>query len=137
MLADGAITYLSQEPFDRSVPAICNSLRNHGFRVRGEMDVSRRLEKSLGIILAPCKVIFVLPTFAALRGQTIHPWAAVFLPLHIVISGNDCQTEIRIPNALRAARDTTAPLLFGPIVEAQRQLVEAIEAVAVRPTVLA
>jgi uncharacterized protein (DUF302 family) len=137
MTADGTINYTSQEPFERVVQAIRNSLRSHGMRVAGETDVSRRLARSLGIILAPRKVIFVLPAFTALSGQTIHPWAAVFLPLHIVISGNDVQSEIRIPNTLRMAENTAVPMRYGPIVEAQRQLIEAIEPVAVRPSVLA
>jgi uncharacterized protein (DUF302 family) len=137
MLADGIIKYWSQEPFERAVQTICSSLRRHGMRVAGQLDVSRRLQRSLGIILAPCEVIFVLPSLTALSADTIHPWAAVFLPLHIVISGNDCQSEIRIPNTLRTARNATDSMHYGPIVEAQRQLIEAIEAVAVRASILA
>jgi uncharacterized protein (DUF302 family) len=137
MLADGTIKYSSQEPFARSVQAICSSLRSHGMRVAGQLDVSRRLERSLYIILAPCRVVFVLPALTALSAETIHPWAAVFLPLHIVISGDDCRSEIRIPNTLRTGRNAGGSTPYGPIVEAQRQLIEAIEAVAVRPSVLA
>jgi uncharacterized protein (DUF302 family) len=136
MLADGTIKYSSQEPFERAVQAICSSLRGHGIRVAGQLDVSRRFQRSLGITLAPCRVIFVLPALGALSTQAIHPWAAVFLPLHIVISGNDCQSEIRVPNTLQTGRNAGGSTPYGPIVEAQRQLIDAIEAVAVRVGIL-
>jgi uncharacterized protein (DUF302 family) len=137
MSADGTIKYSLQEPFERSVQSICCSLHNHGMRVVGVLDVSRRLERSLRMILAPCRIVFVLPAPAALSADSIHPWAAVFLPLHIVIWGNDSQSEIGITNMLRTGRNTGDSMPFGPIVEAQRQLIEAIEAIAVRPGVLA
>jgi uncharacterized protein (DUF302 family) len=136
MLADGIVKYSSQEPFERAVQAICSSLRGHGIRVAGQLDVSRRLQRSLGIILAPCRVIFVMPAVPALSAETIHSWAAVFLPLHVVISGDDCQAEIRVPNTLQTGRNAGGSIPYGPIVEAQRQLIVAIEAVAVRASIL-
>lgn len=137
MSADGTITYSLQAPFECSVQSICASLTSHGLRVVGGVDVSRRLERSLRMILAPCRIVFAVPDPAALRAETIHPWAAVFLPLHIVIWGNDFQSEIGVANTLPAGRKAGDSVPFGPIVEAQRQLIEAIEAIAVRPSVLA
>lgn len=137
MSADGTRTYSMQEPFESSVQSICASLTSHGLRVIGAVDVSRRLERSLRMILAPCRIVFVVPDPAAVSAGTIHPWAAVFLPLHVVIWGNDFQSEIGIANTLQPGRNAGDSLPFGPIVETQRQLIEAIEAVAVRLSVLA
>ena len=137
MLSHATIKFSLKHPFDRSVQLICASLRSHGMRVLGELDVSRRLEGSLGIVLQPCKLIFVLPDPAALSTEAIHPWAAVFLPLHIVITGTDCQAEIRIPNIVQEGRPSVVGPPYGPVVEAQKQLVDAIQAVAVRPSILA
>ncbi len=137
MSADGTIKYSLHEPFEHCVQSIRASLHNHHMRVVGEVDVSLRLERSLRMILAPCRLVFVLPESAAVTAQSIHPWAAVFLPLHIVIWGNDRQSEIGIANMLQTGRSAGRPTLFGPIVEAQRALIEAIEAIAVRPSVLA
>ncbi len=137
MSADGTIKYSLQEPFERSVQSIRASLHSHHLRVVGEVDVSIRLERSLHMILAPCRLVFVLPAPAALTGHSIHPWAAVVLPLHVVIWANDRQCEIGIANMLQTGRSAGRSTLFGPIVEAQRALMEAIEAIAVRPSVLA
>ncbi len=137
MSAEGTIKYSLHEPFERSVQSICASLHNHGMRVVGEMDVSRRLERSLRMVLAPCRIVFVLPVPTALSAETIHPWASVFLPLHIAIWGNDCQSEIGITNLLQTCRNGADSRSVGPVVEAQRRLIEAIEAIAARPSVLA
>jgi uncharacterized protein (DUF302 family) len=139
MSADGTIKYCLREPLERSVLAICASLRSHGMRVVGELDVSRRLERSLYMTLPPCRIVLVLPQPIALTSQAIHPWAAVFLPLHVVIWGDDGHSKIGIANMLEAGRNGAEAKLkpFGPIVEAQRRLIEAIEAVAVRPSALA
>ena len=136
MLPGGAIKFSLQQPFEVSLQLVFACLRSRGMRVAGQLDVSRRLAGALGIALEPCKLIFVLPDPAALTVGTIHPSAALLLPLHVVISNNDSQTEIRIPNAVQE----TGPggtRSYRPVVEAQRQLIEAIETVAVRPSALA
>jgi hypothetical protein len=105
-------------------------------RIAGELDVSWRLKRSLAMVLEPCKMVFVLPDPAALSAQFIHPQASVFLPLHIVISGDGRQSEIQIQNRIQNGRSIDAMWPYGPIVEAQRQLSDAIEAVAVRTSLL-
>jgi hypothetical protein len=82
------------------------------------------------------KILFVLPGPDILTAEAIHPWAAVFLPLHIVITGNDCQSEIQIQNKIQAGRGVDAGTPYGPIVEAQTQLFDALGAVAARPSAL-
>lgn len=137
MLAEGSIRYLVPQSFEQAVASACSSLRNHGMRVAGQLDVSHRVERSLGMVLAPCRIVFVLPGPATLRADAIHPWAAVFLPLHIVISGSECQSEIRVPNRVQTAQGAAASTFYGPVVEAQRQAVKAIEAIAARSSILA
>jgi hypothetical protein len=100
-------------------------------RLAGQLDVSGRLQQSLGIALAPCRLLFVLPGPTRLSAGTIHPWATVFLPLHVVISGIEGRSEIHIPNKVQSGRSMPPPVL-----EAQRQLFEAVEAVATRSSVL-
>ena len=67
----------------------------------------------------------------------MHPWAAVFLPLHVVISGSDAQTEIQVQNRVHARHEAASPELFGPVMETQTQVCEAIDAIATRPSMLA
>jgi uncharacterized protein (DUF302 family) len=137
MLAEGSLRYSLPQPLEQAIESICSSLRNQGMRVAGQLDVSHRIERSLGMILTPCRIVFVLPGSTTLTAEAIHPWAAVFLPLHIVISGNDCQSEIQIPNRVQMVRGAVPLTVYSPVVEVQRQTLKAIEAIAVRSSILA
>ncbi len=132
----GSIRYSLREPFGRAFESVCRSLANRGLRVAGQLDVSRRVERSLGIVLPPCRIIFVLPDPSVLSAAGIHPWAAIFLPLHIVISGNDIQTEIQVQNRVHPGPTADAPALVGPVMETQAKIWEAIEAIAMRPSLV-
>ena len=133
----GSIKYSLREPFDRAVETVCRSLRSRGLEVAGQLDVSRRVERALGIVLPPCRIVFVLPNPSKSSTSSMHPWAAIFLPLHVVISGGDDQTEIQVQNRVHARREPASPELFGPVMETQTQVGEAIDAIATRPSMLA
>ena len=132
----GSIKYSLREPFERAVESVCRSLRSHGLQVAGQLDVSRRVERALGIVLPPCRIVFVLPNPSRSSTCSIHPWAAIFLPLHVVISGSDAQTEILVQNRVHARHEAASPALFGPVMETQTQICEAIDAIATRPSML-
>ena len=132
----GSIKYSLREPFERAVESVCRSLRSRGLQIAGQLDVSSRLERTLGIVLPPCRIVFVLPNPSTSSTINIHPWAAIFLPLHVVISGHDGQTEIQVQNRVHAGHEAAAPALFGPVMETQTQISEAIDAIAMRPSML-
>ena len=132
----GSIKYSLREPFERAVESVCRSLENRGLRVAGQLDVSRRVERSLGIVLSPCRIVFVLPDSSVLSKGSIHPWAAIFLPLHVVISGDGAKTEIQVQNRVHACSEAAAAALVLPILETQAQISEAIEAIAMRPSLV-
>ena len=132
----GSIKYALREPFDRAVESVLRSLTNRGLRVVGQLDVSGRVERSLGIVLQPCRIVFVLPDSTSLSTASIHPWAAIFLPFHIVISGNDAQTEIQVQNRVHTGLEAAAPALVTPVMETQAQISEAVEAIAMRPSLV-
>jgi uncharacterized protein (DUF302 family) len=134
---EGSLRYSLPESFERTVELICDALLDHGMSVVGQMDVTKRLGRSLGIALEPCRVLFVLPQPKSLRADTIHPWGAAFLPLHVVISGGACGCDVHIENTMRAVEDAGAPGVYAPVVEIQRRVSKAIEAVAARSSILA
>jgi hypothetical protein len=110
-------------------------LSSRGLQITGCVDVAKRLERKLGIVLAPCKVVFVLPNPTLLSQDAIHPWAATLLPLHVVISGNDIQTEILVQNRIRPSEEA-ASALFRPVIETQLKVAEALDAIAMRPSLV-
>ena len=51
--------------------------------------------------------------------------------------GQGCaQTEIQVQNRLQADTEGAAPAIFGPVIEAQAQIAEAIEEIAMRQSLL-
>jgi len=131
----GSIKYSLREPFERAVESVCRSLRSGGLQIAGQLDVCRRVERALGIAMPPCRIVFVLPNPSAPSTVSIHPWAAIFLPLHVVISSQDGQTEIQVQNRVQAGHEA-APALFGPVMETQAQISEAIDSIAMRPSMV-
>ncbi|MBS1854243.1 MAG: hypothetical protein JST11_02675 [Acidobacteria bacterium] len=131
----GNVRYSLHEPFERAVECVSSSLRNRGLRIAGELDVSRRVERTLGIVLRPCRILFVMPGESALSAESIHPWAAVFLPFHVVVSGNDAGTEVQVQTRVQAGGEPAAAL-WGPVIETQARIAQAVEAVAARPSMV-
>lgn len=133
---EGSIQFSLREPFDRAVASVCRSLTNRGLLVTGQLDISGRVEHSLGIVLPPCRIVFVLPDPSAPGAAKIHPWAAVFLPFHIVISSQGPQTEILVPNRIHGTPETAGMAFLAPVSEMQGELAKAIEAIAMRPSLV-
>jgi hypothetical protein len=131
-----SIRYSLREPFERALDIVCESLSVRGLRVAGQLDVSRRLERAFGIVLPPCRVVFVLPSSSSLNTGGICPWASVFLPLHVVLSSNAGQTEIQVQNKVHAGYEVAAPAFLDHVMETQTLIAEAIDAIATRPSML-
>lgn len=129
----GNIGYVMREPFVRANESLRRSLASRGLKVVGHLDVARRVEKSLGIVLAPCSVLFVLPAPPFSPGA--HPWTASFLPLHIVLSANGADTQIQVQT--KVCGDLAGAAETAALVEIQARVAEAIGAIAMRPSLLA
>jgi uncharacterized protein (DUF302 family) len=136
MTSIGSIRYSLREPFERAVESVCKSLAARGLRITGQLDVSTGVQRTLGIGLPPCRIVFVLPDPDSLPDAGIHPWAGVFLPLHVVLSANGAHTEILVQNKVQTAPDASAFPVMRPVAETQVRIAEAMEAIAVRASLV-
>ena len=117
----GSIRYSLREPFDRAVDAVRRSLVTGGLRVAGQVDISKHVERALGIVLPRCSIVFVLPNPSTLS-----------LPLHIVISGDGSQTEIQVQNRFHTGPEANGLKVSGPVAETQAQVCDAMDEIAMR-----
>ncbi|MDE3167272.1 MAG: hypothetical protein KGN36_15830 [Acidobacteriota bacterium] len=131
----GNVRYSLHEPFEEAIESVSASLRDCGLKIAGEIDVSRRVERTLGIALRPCRILFVLPGESLPRATAIHPWTGVLLPLHVVVSGCDAGTEVQIQTRVQPG-EGAAETLGAPIAETQARIAGALQAVAVRPSMM-
>jgi uncharacterized protein (DUF302 family) len=123
-----------REPFTIVVDEVRRALQTNGLRVASLLDISSRIERSLGIRLPACKILFVLPACSETPIQTE---AAILLPLLVVVSAGSGMTAVEVQNRfpLEFQGDDTDGL--AAVVETQRKVAEAVESVAVRASILA
>ena len=136
MPGDGGVSYSMREPYVGAIEAIRRSLASRGLRVVGQLDVTKRVKQSLGIVLAPCSILFVLPLPDALSIASTHPWAASFLPLHIVVSAVGDETRIQVQNKVWLDPDEAEIAIAAALSVIQSRIAEAIGAIARRPSLV-
>jgi uncharacterized protein (DUF302 family) len=131
---NATIRYIVRESFTVVVDEVRHALQMNGLRVASLLDISARIERSLGIRLPACKILFVLPAGSEIAIQS---GAATFLPLHVVVSTSNGLTTVEVQNRFpREIQDDDGDGLVT-VVETQRKLAEALETVAVRASLLA
>ena len=91
-----ATTYSIPESFDAALKLIRAALVRAGLGVVGELDISGRIQRSLGIVMAQRKVLYVWSKQSSLEAINMCPVVGIFLPLHLVVSARGKQTEIHL-----------------------------------------
>ena len=130
MTGEPAITtYSVPERFEVALKLIRAALVRAGLSVQGELDLSRRIQRSLGIDTARSKVLYI----CSKRSQesiNIRPEVGILLPLHIVVSAHGGQTEIHSLASLPSNSDKPAPELAAAVNGLQDEVSRAIEKIA-------
>ena len=127
-----ATTYSIPESFEAALKLIRAALARAGLSVIGELDISGRIQRSLGIGMAQCKVLYVCSKQSILEAINVCPAVGIFLPLHIVVSARGEQTEIHLLASLLADNDNPSPAVATPLNRFRDEISRAIEKVAMR-----
>lgn len=121
-------TYSIPEPFALTLRTLRDVLTGRDLRITAEADLSKRIQRHLGISLAPCVMFYVWPSDRLLRSMAMRPVIALLLPLHVVISDRGARTEIHLLRHPRLADGA----LMAPVVKLQVEVAQAIETIAMR-----
>jgi uncharacterized protein (DUF302 family) len=133
MVPDAGINIFSiQERYEDAVRSIRVAIERRRLRIISELDVSRRVEKTLGIRLLPCRILYVWPGPALTTD--VYPVTAVALPLHVVVASCGAHTEIRVQGRIRYERRTLSDSIRSTVMDTQAELIQSLEAVATRQT---
>jgi uncharacterized protein (DUF302 family) len=131
MVSDAGINVFSTpEPYEHAVRSVRAAVERRRLRIVSELDVSRRIEKTLGIRLLPCRILYVWPDPAL--ATDVYPTAAVALPLHVVVASRGAHTEIRVQGRIRSEQGTLSSLIRSTVMDTQAELIQSLEAVAMR-----
>jgi uncharacterized protein (DUF302 family) len=120
------------EPQEKALKLVRDTFGKVGLAIPVELDLSARIRRSLGISLAPCRVLFVDCPLLVLQAVALDASAANLLPLHVVVSSAGWRTLVhwREPASLPSAG---LPLEVGsPIRRLHARLAEALSQIGIR-----
>ena len=133
MTSEPATTmYSLADHYERALKLVRAALVKEGLEVPLELDVSGRIRRELGIALAPCRVLCVDCPFLLLEAVTLDAAAAVFLPLHVVVSAHGSQTFVHLLSPA-STQDHALPVgLKVPISKLHARVSRVLERMGVR-----
>ena len=133
MTAEPATTVFSiAEPYDKALKLLRETFGKEGLGIPMELDLSARIRRSLGISLAPCRVLFVDCPLLLLQAVALDASAATLLPLHVVVSGAGQRTLVHWREPASAGAASLPAEVKAPIRRLQTRLSEAVSRVGIR-----
>ncbi|HRJ17384.1 MAG TPA: hypothetical protein PLF84_00005 [Bryobacteraceae bacterium] len=122
-------TLVLNQPYDQARRRMLTTLKEQGLQVAFDFDVASGILRSAGVRLPKSSVLGVGCPYQFLEAVVADGAAAVFFPLHVVLSehGPDTQVRILAPQALRAAGVT--PAISIPVHRTLRRIREALASI--------
>jgi uncharacterized protein (DUF302 family) len=114
-------------PYETALKLIRSALFHEDLHISREFDVADIARGQPGMNLAPCRILCVDSPLLLLEAMALDPSAAVFLPLHIVISADGPNTQVYWlnPASIHSKRLPVGAML--PLRALQTRIVAAME----------
>ena len=125
-------TLIMQKPFDEALKLLRVALAGEGLEIAAELDISGRIRKSLRINIPPCRVLCVDCPVALLEALAFDRSAAVLLPLHLVVAGQDDLTLIHLLNPAAALYSGLPVTARAAVSKLQARVALAVESISIR-----
>ena len=131
MTHESAVTvYTIAEPFDKALPSVREALLTGGLSISGEIDLSERILRQLGLDFGPCRILLVDSPFLLVEAIALDRSSAVLLPLHVVVSGRDSLTHVHWMS-LSGMRQVRLPAgADAPLAKLHAELLRVLDGVA-------
>lgn len=107
-----AVAYVIQSGFGKAVRTLRDSLKAGGLEVVSETDIADTVRTTLGMDLAPSKVLSVASPFLLLQAAVAEPALLTVLPFHVVAISKEQWTHVYVLNPMRLGSETGGA--FGP-----------------------
>jgi hypothetical protein len=108
-------TRIIPEPFEKTVLLIRRLILNAGLSIVGEFDISGEMYFQHGIAGRSCTVLLVDTPILLFEAIALDRGAAVFLPVHVVISGDRGPSYVHWANPITSSRLRPPAPAKGPL----------------------
>ena len=113
-------------PYETALKLIRDALRQEDLRTSKEFDVSDIAGGQRNLNLTPCRILCVDNPLLLLEAMALDPSAAVFLPLHIVVSADGPNTQVYWLNPARMQSKRLPVGAMLPLRTLQTRIIEAM-----------
>jgi uncharacterized protein (DUF302 family) len=125
-------SFVLHRPAGEAVRIVRRALEKEGLEVSADCDLSARVRRAFRIQLPPCRVLYVDSPLALLEALVLDQTAAVVLPLHLVIEGQDGHTLVHMLHPASGLCSRLSAPAKASLSKLQAQVIQAIESVAAR-----
>ena len=125
-------TLIMQKPLNEALKLLRVALAGEGLEIAAELDISGRIRKSLRINIPLCRVLCVDCPVALLEALAFDRSAAVLLPLHLVVAGQDDLTLIHLLNPAAALYSGLPVTARAAVSKLQARVALAVESISIR-----
>jgi uncharacterized protein (DUF302 family) len=126
------LTYTIAERFDKSLQLIRGALADSELSVVGEMDSAEALNREAGKKAVRSRILFVDCPLLLFQALALDRAAAVFFPLHILVSAAGERTQVTVANPA-ALFDARLPVgAAEPMEKLEARVTLAMESVLLR-----
>ena len=125
-------TLIMDRPANEALREIRRALAEAGLGIAADLDMAGRVRKTLRIDIPPCRVLCVDCTVSLLEALTLDRSAAVLLPLHLVVAGQDSLTLVYLLTPSAALYSGLPVAARTAMSKLQARVTSAVESVAIR-----
>ena len=126
------MTLIVRQPPNQALRSIRRALAEGGLQIATDLAMAGRIRKALRIDFPPCRVLGVDCPVALLEALALDRSAAVLLPLHLVVAGQDGFTLIHLLYPAAALYGGLPVTARAAVSKLQARIAQAVESVSTR-----
>ncbi len=124
--------FVLDRPFEAALIRIRQAVRAEQLCIAAEIDAAQRVKRALEIYVPQCRVLLIDNPLFLLEATAIDRASAIFMPLHLVISGSGNRTLAQMLDR-EHIRNSDLPIgIRAPVLDLQRQLSRVLGRIAQR-----
>jgi uncharacterized protein (DUF302 family) len=123
------IAYQIATPFKKALPAVREAFHASELSISGEMDLSARIRRQLGLGLGDCRILLVDSPYLLVEALALDRSAAALFPLHVVVSARGSVTDVQWIDIAQFRQGSLPPAAEGPLAKLQAELERVLDTV--------